>query len=196
VDPAVDAAGHVPDDPGVDGAEEQVTSVCGFACALDGLENPRDLGPREISGQRKPDRLLVAIDAVAAAEVLDDALSARVLPDDRVGHRLAGVAVPDDRRLALVRDAHGGDVDRGQVGTGQGEAHGFAHVVPDLLWVVLDPARPGEDLLVLELPGGDDARTMVEDDRARACRSLVDRQDVLKHRLSPSTWARARVRPT
>ena len=34
---------------------------------------------------------------------------AAVLPDDRVVDRLAGLAVPDDRRLALVGDADRGD---------------------------------------------------------------------------------------
>ena len=40
---------------------------------------------------------------------------APVLPDDGVVDRLAGLAVPDHRRLALVRDADGRDVARSQV---------------------------------------------------------------------------------
>ena len=35
-------------------------------------------------------------------------------PDDRVIDGLAGVLVPDDRRLALIRDADAGDVRRRQ----------------------------------------------------------------------------------
>src|SRR5919201_962723 len=38
-----------------------------------------------------------------------------VPPDDRVVDRLSGFAIPDDRRLALVGDADGGDLFRRQL---------------------------------------------------------------------------------
>ena len=53
--------------------------------------------------------------------------------------------------------------------------------LPDLLRVVLDPAGPGEDLLVLELAGRDDLALVVEDHRAGGCGALVDGEDVVRH---------------
>ena len=40
-----------------------------------------------------------------------------VLPDDRALHRVAGAAIPDDRRLALVRDPDGRELGRRDAGT-------------------------------------------------------------------------------
>ncbi len=67
-----------------------------------------------------------------------------------------GAPVPHHRRLALVRDAHGGDVLGRRVGTGQRAGHDAPRVLPDLQRVVLHPAGAREDLPVLHLVGGDD----------------------------------------
>ena len=78
---------------------------------------------------------------------------APVLPDDRVGYRLAGLAVPDDRGLALVGDPDPGNVGSGDAGSADGIASGREHARPDLLGIVLDMAGPGKVLgeLLLEL---------------------------------------------
>ena len=60
-----------------------------------------------------------------------------ILPDDGVVHRLAGLALPQHRRLALVGDADGGNV----AGTlAERLAADGNRGVPDLLGIVLDPA--------------------------------------------------------
>src|SRR5690606_7710841 len=101
-----------------------------------------------------------------------------VLPDDRAVDRLAGRAIPYDRRLALVGDADRRDVVAGDAGVGEGDPDDGAGVAPDLVRVVLDPAGLREVLAVLPLAGADDAAAVVEDDRAGARGSLVDGDDV------------------
>jgi hypothetical protein len=54
-------------------------------------------------------------------------------------------------------------------------------VVPDFHGVVLDPARLGHDLFVLELPGGECLAGLVEDDGSGAGGSLVNRDYKLFH---------------
>ncbi|GMA86562.1 hypothetical protein GCM10025868_18120 [Angustibacter aerolatus] len=105
-------------------------------------------------------------------------VGAGVLPDDRVVHGLAGGAVPHDRRLALVRDAHGGDLAGRHVGGRQRVRHHLAGARPDLRRVVLDPAGAGQDLAVLLLRDGGHRAVVVEQDAARAGGPLVDGGDV------------------
>ena len=68
-----------------------------------------EVGVDEQAGLRL-DRLAGAVGFEPLAEVR----GAAILPDDRVVDRLAGLAVPDDGRFALVGDADGGDVLRPQ----------------------------------------------------------------------------------
>ena len=63
--------------------------------------------------------------------------------------------VPDDRRLALVRDAQRDDVLRPHPGAAQRGGDDAGDVAPDLLGVVLDPARTRVVLAVLALGDGD-----------------------------------------
>ena len=86
----------------------------------------------------------------SAASSSHELVGARVLPDDRVVDRLAGRAVPDDCRLALVGDAQRGDVARRRRPVERPSDH-LLRALPDLHRVVLDPARLGIDLLVLLL---------------------------------------------
>ena len=51
-----------------------------------------------------------AVVAAVLGEFLDERIDPGVLPDEGVVQRLAGAPVPDQRRLALVGDADGGEV--------------------------------------------------------------------------------------
>ena len=110
VQAAVGAAGQVPDAPGVHVAEHQVAGLGLLARAVDVVEDPADLRPREVRRQRQADRRAEPVLTAVGGQLVDELVGARVLPDDRVHHRLAGVAVPHDRGLALVGDAERGDV--------------------------------------------------------------------------------------
>src|SRR3954469_10858228 len=151
VQPAVGATGEVPDEPGVHVAEGQVTRLGPIARAIDVVEDPADLRPREVGRQWQADLLLEAGLAAVARQLVDDLVRARVLPDERVVDRLAGVAVPHHRGLALVGDAQPGDVVGARPGRTQRLVEDLLATGPDLLGVVLDPTRLGIDLLVLLL---------------------------------------------
>src|SRR5690606_21220071 len=151
---------------------------------LDVVEDPLDLGTGEVGGQGQAADRLVLVRTLVATELGDDLGGAGVLPDDGVVHRLAGVLVPHHRGLALVGDAHRGDVLVGEVAAGQRQADDLTGVGPDLLRVVLDPSRLGEDLLVLLLPDGVDLAGLGEHDRPGAGGALVDREYVVSHLLA------------
>ena len=68
-----------------------------------------------------------------------------------------------------------------ETGLPEGAGDDGLGAVPDLERVVLDPARTGEQLLVLELVLRDRAPVVVEDDEPRARRALVDRADEVTH---------------
>ena len=100
----------------------------------------------------------LAPDHVAAAVAVErrgDAVGAGVLPDDRVVVRPAGVAVPHQRRLALVGDAERGKVAGRQLRRVQRRMQHRRGALPDLDRVVLDPARLRQDLFVFELMAAD-----------------------------------------
>src|SRR5207237_7090423 len=98
---------------------------------------------------------------------------ASILPDDGVADRLTRRAIPDDRRLALIGDADGGDVSRPHIRLRQ-HFRGDARLRrPDVARVVLYPARPGEDLRKLLLRDSDDRSLVIEQNRAGARRALV-----------------------
>ena len=184
----VHTPGEVPQHPGVHGAHHQVTGLGAFPGALDVVEDPLDLRPGEVGGQRQPDELLVPVGSLLAAEFLDDLLGAGVLPDDGVVDGLTGFLVPHEGGLALV-----GDTDRDQIVLVQlrlRESLGddLTDVAPDLDGIVLHPPGAGKNLLVFFLSDGDDAPFVVEDDRARRSGSLVDGEYVcgVCHVMAPS----------
>ena len=106
------AAGEAPEQEGVDGAEGELAGLGQRARALDVVEQPGDLGGREIGIEQQPglgrDHRLVARLLQRAADVG----RAPVLPDDGAVDGLARAPVPDEAGLALVGDADGGDVAR------------------------------------------------------------------------------------
>ena len=87
----------------------------------------------------------------ARRQVIAVPCGAAVLPDDGVVHRLAGRAIPHHRRLALVGDADAGQRRGVELGLGERAAADLDRRAPDLLGIVLDPARLGEDLRQLLL---------------------------------------------
>jgi hypothetical protein len=129
-----------PDDPGVDRAAQQLARLGPPPRAGDLVQDPGDLGPREIRIQQQAggggDGRLMAFGPQAVA----DLRGAAVLPDDgRVDWPARGF-VPDHHRLALVGDPKGGDVGAVAVALLDGVAqHANAGGV-DLVGVVLDPA--------------------------------------------------------
>ena len=111
-------------------------------------------------------------------ELLADRRRPAVLPDDRAVDRTPRRALPDDRRLALIRDAETGELARRDAGVADRLARDLELRVPDVGRVVFDPAGLREVLRELALRRAADARPLVEDERPRTGRALVEREDV------------------
>ena len=98
----------------------------------------------------------------------------------------SGRAVPDDRRLALVRDPDRRDP-RHPAGRGldRGPRDGDL-ALPDVLRVVGHVTRGRERLQELLLSARDDRSGAVDDERARRRRALVEREDqvLCRHRAA------------
>ena len=110
---------------------------------------------------------------------------AAVLPDDGAMHRLAGGAVPHHGGFALVGDADGGDVFGGDARFPQRLAAGGDGGGPDVLRLVLDPARRRKMLREFLLRGRGDGNVGAKHDGARGCGALIDGQHMGHERCFP-----------
>jgi hypothetical protein len=120
---------------------------------------------------------------------LADVGGAAILPDDGIVDRPAGAAVPDHHGFPLIGDADCRDVGRGQAAIADRLARGREDGGPDLLRVVLDPARPGVDLGEFLLRRGHRGGRRVEHDGTGGGRSLIDDEDVPRHGVKvPWMW--------
>src|SRR5204862_6869437 len=102
---------------------------------------------------------------------------AAVLPSDRIVHGAAARPVPQHRGLALVRDADGGD---GSIRGSNRFAAGRDDAGPDLLRVLLEPARLRIMLRQLDTGRVVHPARRLERRRAGAGRALVDRPEVIR----------------
>ena len=177
-------AGQLPGQPGVDGPEQQVAAFGGGPMpAL--VQDPGELQRRRVGRDRQPGRGSKPVGAgrIAGRQPRAGLGRPRVLPHDRRMHGPAGASVPHDGRLALVADPDRHELPRGHPCLAQRDLHAGPDALDDLIGVVLDPARPGRDLGVLQLVAGDDPPVVVEQDAATARGPLVDRGDVRRHGL-------------
>ena len=145
------AAGEFPDEPAVDGAEREFARLRPRARAGDVVEHPASFVPEKYASSTSPVFAANSGSRPRAFSRSQRRCRAPVLPHDRVAYGLAGRAVPHDGRLALIGDADGGDVARGESGPCDGFG-GHAHLgYPDFVRVVLDPSRLREYLAKLFL---------------------------------------------
>src|SRR5690606_14126247 len=176
-----------------DSAEAELALLGAPARPLHLVEEPLDLRAREIGVEHQPglagEKLLLA----GPFQPLADAGGPPVLPDDGVVDRLAGGAVPDDRRLALIGDPDGGNVAGGDAALPDGGLDRPQAGCPYFVWNMLHPSRGGEMLGEFHFPDADDLLPVVEDHGSARGGSLVDRQYVSGH--SEMAPARSTVSP-
>src|SRR5262245_16639880 len=169
--------GQLPDEPGVDGAERELAGRRPRAGARHVVEQPADLARGEIGVDEQAGFCLNRFAGAAGLQPFAVVRRAAILPDDRVVDRLAGLAVPDDRRLALVRDADRGHVFRPHARASE-RFDGDADLRrPDLLRIVLDPAGVRKNLPELLLRDAADRTVAIEHDGARARGALIESED-------------------
>ncbi len=167
------AAGEVPDQPRIDGAKSEFAAF--RACPRIGhvVEQPFEFGPGEVRIDHQAGFLRDQVGGTRRAQRIAQIRGAPILPDDRVGHGLARRALPDDGGFALVGDADGRNVRGADAGLGQCLGHHSPLRGPDFGRIVLDPSRPRIDLREFPLRAPMNVARMIEDDRARTGRALV-----------------------
>jgi hypothetical protein len=125
------------------------------------------------------------------AEPLADRGAGPALPDDRGVDGTACLALPDDRRLTLVGDPDCGEIRRRETGARDGFAAYGNGRREDLVRIVLDVRRRGIRLPDLAICASSDRTGLIENDRARAGRPLIEREDrghsVLKWRIGSTS---------
>src|SRR5690606_25841488 len=103
---------------------------------------------------------------------------AAILPDNRAADGLARSPIPSQRGLALIRDANGRDAIRAEPGAGERFCGHARLSSPDLLRIVLHPARLREVLAEFLLGGSPHGSGLVEDNRAAARGPLIEGEDI------------------
>ena len=173
------ATGQLPDQPTVDGAKRQLAALGAHACTRHVVEQPLQLGGGEVGVQHQPGLLLDHGRAPLRTQRITAPRSAPVLPDNRIGHRLPGLAVPQHRGLTLVGDADSVNIARLQT---RFLEHIQRHRVlraPDLAGVVLDPSGMWKVLPELLLRYSRHLTGTVKNYRARTCGALIERKNEL-----------------
>src|SRR5207253_496916 len=132
---------ELPDEPGIDRAEGELAALGARARAGNLVEDPRDLGAAEIRIDHEPGLLLYERFGAVFFQLRASLRGAPVLPDDGVVDRLAALAVPEERGLALVGDADRHQILQGEVFFPQRLARHVALRPEQIQRIVLDPAR-------------------------------------------------------
>ena len=173
------AAGQVPHQPTVDGAKRQLAALGAGACARHVVQQPLQLGAGEIRIENQPGLALNDCRVTLGAQDITPGCGAPVLPDDRIGQRLPGLAIPQHGGFALVCDTHSAHLGGADTGVlERGTRHGQLRA-PDFSGIVLDPARLRKDLAKFLLRHSRTVAAVVEQDGAGAGGALVKREDVL-----------------
>ncbi len=160
------AAGEFPDEPGLDRAECDLAALRFLPDALHIFKDPAHLGAGEIRVDQKSRAALEEFLQTFRFQFLAVSRGAAVLPDDGTVNGIAGLSVPHDDGLTLVRNTDRRDV----FGSGfcllkRLARHGI-HGKPDLFRVMLDPAGLREILGEFPLLHFDDRTLFVKEDAA------------------------------
>src|SRR5439155_19312069 len=141
------AAAELEREPRVDRSEANAPFPGTLAETGDVLEQPLDLRPGEVRVDHEPRPLADELFAPGRPQLVAALGGAAVLPHDRAVERLARALVPADDGLALVRDPDRLQVAGVDAGCFERLPSDASRDLPDLVGVVLDPARPREVLL-------------------------------------------------
>ena len=169
---------QVPQQPAVDGAEGQLAGRGPRAGIRHVIEQPGQLGGREIGVQFESAAVLDQGRVAGLAQALAVGNGAAVLPDDGGRQRAARGALPQHGGFTLVGDADGGHLAGGDAGGGEGLAGAVELGLPDLQRVMFHPARGRIGLAEFLLGDGQGVAPFVEDEGTAAAGALVEGEEV------------------
>ncbi|MNE23944.1 hypothetical protein D3C80_1172170 [compost metagenome] len=98
--------GHLPDEPGIDGTEQEFAAFCTLAGAFNVIQNPLHFGAREVRIHHQTGGAADVIFHAVALELLADFRRTTALPDDGVVDWFTGFTFPDNRGFTLVGDTN------------------------------------------------------------------------------------------
>ena len=172
------AAGEVPDQPGVNGTEEQFALLGTLTGAGDIVQQPLDLGAGEVSVGNQTGLLADGIAIATGNQIVDDIGGTAALPDNGVVDGFAGCLIPDDGGFTLVGDADTGNVICFHTQLFHSVLGNFQGGAPDFHSIVLDPAGLREDLTEFSLCGGADIACMIKQNAAGTGSTLIQGHDI------------------
>ena len=177
------AACQVPDKPGIYRAKRQLAALSAGAHALDIIQNPCDLGSREIGIKNKPGTLPNQVLVALCLEPLTRGSCAPALPHDCVAHRPPSCTVPDNRSFPLVCDSNSGDLLRRDASLCDDGPRNGKLRAPDFLGILFDPSGFRIDLCERLRDGSDSHSPVVKQNSPGTRRPLVQRQNIPLHRM-------------
>ena len=179
------AAGELPDQPGINGAEQQLSPLRTFPCTRHVIQNPLDLGTGKIGINHKSGFVPISFGQSFFLQCITFRCGAPALPDNRMINRFSGFPIPYHCGFALI-----GDSDRRNLLRGNAKllyrlpCHGQLGA-PDLLCIVLYPARLWEILRKLLLCHCAHLSAVIEQNAAAAGGTGIQRHNILFHTGSP-----------
>jgi len=175
------ATSQVPNEPRINGAEGEFTTVGLFASAGNVIEEPANFASGKVGVDDEAGFVLYQFGLAGFFQAFAKIGGAAVLPDYGVINGGASLAIPNDGGFALVGDAESGDVFAGEFGRGKDVTGDLELGSPDFTRVVLNPAGLGEDLLEFLLGDGMDLAAPVKKYGAGTGCSLIESQDEVRH---------------
>ena len=172
------AASEIVDEPGIDGAEENLASGRAGPASRHLVQDPLHLRAAEISVCYQTGLLFDDCVKTFSLQLVAAPGGAPALPDDGVVDRLAARLLPQDRCLTLVGDSQR----RNFVDLDPGVEHrllrGLQLAPPDFLGIVLNPSRPRIDLAKISARLARDPSSMIEEKCLGAGRALIESKNI------------------
>ena len=172
------AASEVVDQPGIDGAEHKLTGGRRLSSTAHVIENPFDLGAGEVRVRLEAGLLADSLVHTLMHQSVRDGSGTAALPPDSVINRLAGIAVPHNRGLALVGDADGGDAVGVDAALKLDLHHDGNLRSKDLHGILLHPAGLGVCCAYCARSLRHDAVVLVHDDGTNRRGTRIERHDI------------------
>ena len=182
------AAGEFPDQPGINIAEQQLPCLGPFAGAGDGIQDPAQLGGREIGVDGEARLFAEGFHQPLALELVAEQRGSPALPDNGGADGLAGGFFPYHRGFTLVGDADGRNVFGGEPRLFHCAPGHLQLGLPDLFGVMLHPAGLREILVEFLLVPGQLLPFFVEQDAAVGGCAAIQSHDVLGQNEAPFFW--------
>ena len=182
----------MPDHEAVDSPRGQIAGLGPPASIGHVIENPGDLGRREVGVDHQARSL--GNPRLIASETITGLRRATVLPDQGRRDGSPRIAFPNNRRLPLIGQSDGRDPIRFQSGFEQRPGHLRTDRTDQRDRIVLDPAGLGVARRQLGLALARRLELIVVDNRSGACRSLVDHQKMVSRHRLVSLFEQAKVR--